>query len=158
MYLNYLNRLPTMKKLLIAALVIAISGCASTRDKFYTNKYALRDSTICNAYFANISGTDYQLTGDLKDELDRRRITPDMCRGLIDEQNQINAIALSNAANSVVAGVAVSNAINNQNLVPAPQATIFLQGQQINGNFRYCKYSNGMVQTFSIGSVCPFSY
>jgi len=48
-------------------------------------------------------------------------------------------------------------------LAPVPMAAApaglmgFLQDQSINGTLRYCKYSNGIVNTISVMQICPLN-
>lgn len=138
-------------KTLFALAIILLSGCASTQDKFYANKYALQDAFICQAYFARIAEPRTQLKTDLQLELERRKISPDMCRGIIDEQNDQRTIALA----AVLANASNSFAVPNNQPVVQPVYRNYWQSEEIRGQFRYCKYRSGIIQVYSITDACP---
>jgi hypothetical protein len=139
-----------MNKLFLV-MIIALSGCASTRDNFYKNKYAIGDTSLCRSYFNEISGKDANYLSNLRDEIDRRHISPDDCRIIIGNANTA-------ASNVLIDSLNTANA-NNQRQQQQPQQGMlyFLSSDQVNGSLRYCKYSNGAIQT--VGSVyfCPQS-
>jgi hypothetical protein len=151
---TFFDKEDNVKKGIFLSAII-LSGCANTKNQFYENKYALRDATICRAYFSELGKADYRYLGNLRDEIDRRRISPDDCRVIIDNANAASTDALVGALNA--ANTTVQNNQRQYQPVQPIGMTWFLQSEQTNGSLRYCKYSNGAIQTFSISNLCPQS-